>query len=145
MVLPAIRTIPSIIPILSQTLKSFAPRMMAGVRNPIFQSVAIGEIVDTVQSHLGTDGSDLSSSELQGIEEVAKMVGHILNDESVLWPTTRDGEPIPPRYLTINLDQGRAWFHRDYYSRKSVQSARRRGWGRGRNSRRTRVRGDVNV
>lgn len=145
MVLPAIRTIPSIIPILSQTLKSFAPRMMAGVRNPIFQSVAIGEIVDTVQSHLGTDGADLSSSEIQGIEEVAKMVGHILNDESVLWPTTRDGEPIPPRYLTINLDQGRAWFHRDYYSRKSVQSARRRGWGRGRNSRRTRVRGDVSV
>lgn len=145
MVLPAIRNIPSIIPLFSGTIKKFAPRMMAGVKNPIFQAIAIGEIVDTVQELVGADGSDLTASELQGIEEVAKMVGHILNDESVLWPTTRDGEPIPPRYLTINLDQGRAWFHRDYYSRKSVNAARRRGWGRGRNSRRTRVRGEVNV
>lgn len=137
--------IPSIIPLLSGTLKKFAPRMMAATKNPIFQAVAIGEVVDTVQGLLGTDGSDLSAEELQGIEDVAKMVGHILNDEGVLWPTTRDGEPIPPRYLTINLDQGRAWFHRDYYSRKSVQAARRRGWGRGRGSRRTRVTGSVNV
>lgn len=145
MVMPAIRTGSSVIPLLSGTIKKFAPRMMAGVRNPIFQAIAIAEVVDTVQELVGGDGSDLTASELEGIEDIAKMVGHILNDSDVLWPTSRDGEPIPPRYLTINLDQGKAWFHRDYYSRKSVQSARRRGYGRGRGSRRTRVTGSVNV
>lgn len=145
MPLPVVRAASSVIPLFAGTIKRFAPRMMAGTRNPIFQAIAISEVIDTVQELVGGDGSDLTAGEIEGIEDIAKMVGHILNDEGVLWPTSRDGEPIPPRYLTINLDQGRAWFHRDYYSRKSVQSARRRGFGRGRGSRRTRVSGSVNV
>lgn len=146
MPLPVTRTVvTSAIPLISGTIKKFIPRMGAATKNPIFTAVAFGEIVDAVQSLLGSDGSDLSPEEIEGVNDVAKIVGHILNDEGILWPTDREGEPIPPRYLTINLDQGRAWFHRDYFSRKSIRSARRRGWGRGRNSRRTRVRGEVSV
>lgn len=138
MVLPAIRTGVSIVPLLSGTIKKFSPRMMAGVKNPIFQAIAIGEIVDTVQELVGSRGNDLSAEELAGIEDIAKFVGHILNDEGILWPSSRDGEPIPPRYLTINMDKGTAWFHRDYFSRKSLNASykkgRSHGW-RGRNAR----------
>ena len=145
MVLPAIRTGVSIVPLLSGTIKKFSPRMMAGVKNPIFQAIAIGEIVDTVHELVGSDGSDLSAPELQGIEEVAKFVGHILNDEGILWPTGRDGVPIPPRYLTINLDQGQAWFHKDYNSRKTVNAAYKRGRSHGWRGRNARTNANVRV
>jgi len=66
-------------------------------------------------------------SDAAALEEAARMTARMLgleNDE-VLWPRHRDGTPVAAKYFTIDLDRGRAWIHGRYYSRKSVQAAKR--------------------
>lgn len=76
----------------------------------------------------------------EGIENAARTAARLLglNGEEVLWPTHRRGpqagEPIIPRYLTIDLIQGRAWYSSRHNTYRAIQSANRRGWNRGRNS-----------
>ena len=68
------------------------------------------------------------------IQEVANQLGRMVDEDEVLWPTDRQGNKINPRYFTVNLAQGNAWFHTDYFSRKSMDGARRAGASRGRRS-----------
>lgn len=72
-------------------------------------------------------------SDAAALEEAARTAGRMLGLEGdeILWPRRRDGAPITPKYLTIDLSRGRAWYHGQYYSRKSVRSSGRRGFGKG--------------
>lgn len=73
-------------------------------------------------------------SDPEALVEAARMAARMLgleNDE-VLWPRRRDGVPITPRYFVIDLDRGRAFVTSRYYSRKSVNAARRPRVMRGR-------------
>lgn len=66
-------------------------------------------------------------SDAAALEEAARTAHRLLgleNDE-VLWPRHRNGQPVAPHYFTIDLARGRAWIHSRYYSRKSVSAARR--------------------
>lgn len=66
-------------------------------------------------------------SDAVALEEAARTVARMLNlsGDEVLWPRTRTGDPIAPKYLTIDLGRGRAWYHTKYYSKKSVSGARK--------------------
>tara|TARA_Y100000588_G_scaffold390471_1_gene496067 strand:+ start:1694 stop:2140 length:447 start_codon:yes stop_codon:yes gene_type:complete len=129
--------------LLSHGIKSFMPKVMAGLSSPVVQAVGIAEVIDNFQDMFGNPDDPVVQ---QGLEEVAKTVGHILNDENILWPTDpRTGEAIVPRYLTFDINQGRAWFSKQHYSKKTVDAAFRRGQARGRRSRNTRVRGTTSV
>ena len=72
-------------------------------------------------------------SDREALEEAARTAARLLGLEGdeVLWPRRRSGEPIIPQYLIVDLNRGRAWYSARYYSRKSVNAGRRRGWGRG--------------
>lgn len=72
-------------------------------------------------------------SDPAAIEEASRTAMRLLGlqGDEVLWPRSRDGTPITPVYLTIDLTKGRAWYHGKYYSRKSVNAGRRKGFGRG--------------
>lgn len=72
-------------------------------------------------------------SDREALEEAARMAARLLGLEGdeVLWPRTRSGEPISPKYLVVDLNRGRAWFSSQYFSRKSVRGAQRRGNARG--------------
>lgn len=128
--------------IFSHGIKAFMPKVMAGLNNPVFQAVGISEIIDNLQDLFGNPSEP---SEQQGLEEIAKTIGHFLNDPEILWPRNREGEPIQPKYLVIDLNRGRAWYSLRHYSRKSVNSSYRKGRAHGRSSRRVRTRGEVSV
>lgn len=68
------------------------------------------------------------------LEEAARTTMRVLglSGDDVLWPHHRSGEPIVPQYFVLNLAKGQAWFSSKYYSRKSVQAGRRRGFSGGR-------------
>lgn len=72
-------------------------------------------------------GSDQAAIE-QAARTAAQLLG--LAGDEILWPThrrgARQGEPIVPLYLTIDLVKGRGWFSSRHYSYKS---ARRRRFG----------------
>lgn len=72
-------------------------------------------------------------SDREALEEAARMAARLLGLEGdeVLWPRQRNGDPIAPKYLIIDLNRGRGWFSTRYYSRKSVRGAQRRGSSRG--------------
>jgi len=72
-------------------------------------------------------------SDAEAIEESARTAARLLGLEGdeVLWPRRRDGNAIVPRYLTIDLARGRAWYSSKHYSYKSARMmGRRRSWGR---------------
>lgn len=66
---------------------------------------------------------------IQAAQTAARMLG--LGGEEVLWPTHQRGpnagEFITPRYFTLDLVQGRAWYSGKHYSRKAVNAAFMRG------------------
>lgn len=66
-------------------------------------------------------------SDAAALEEAARIAARLLNlsGEEVLWPRRRDGSPIAPMYLVLDLNRGRAWYTSKYFSRKSVSAARR--------------------
>lgn len=82
-------------------------------------------------------GSDQAAIE-QASRTAASLLG--LSGDEVLWPShtrgARAGEPIIPRYLTIDLNRGRAWYSSRHVSARSLRRARgfgrRRGWSSGR-------------
>lgn len=128
--------------LMSYGIKSFMPKIMAALTSPVAAAVGLSEIIDLYQDMFDTpDDPDAQ----QGLEEIAKSVAHLLNDSEILWPTDREGEAITPRYLTIDLNRGRAWYAKNYYSKKSVDAGFRRGASRGRRSRQTRVTGTTTV
>jgi len=67
-------------------------------------------------------GSDAAALE-EAARTAARMLG--LENDEVLWPRRRDGEPIVPKYFVMDIGRGRAWMATRYYSRKSVRSAAR--------------------
>ncbi len=140
--LPVVRTAPSVIPVISQTLLRFMPRIKSMASNPLVQAVGFAEVIDAVQEMTG--GASTPEEE-RGIEEISKAIAHLLNDPNIIVPESRNGEELALNYLTIDLKKGRAWFHPQYYSRKSINAASRRGFGRGRRGRNARVRGEVSV
>lgn len=95
--------------------------------------VAISDFINL--DWLRTQGIRLApGSDAAAIEEAARTAARLLglNGDEVLWPTRRrTGEPIVPKYLTIDLSRGRAWYSTTHYSFKSVRAARRRGSSRG--------------
>lgn len=76
-------------------------------------------------------------SDPQAIEEAARTAARLLglSGDEVLWPThTRGamaGEPIVPKYLTIDLSRGRAWYSTRHVSFKALRRARGFGARRG--------------
>lgn len=140
--LPVIRTAPSVIPVIGQTLLRFMPRIRSMASNPLVQAVGISEVIDAVQE---MTGGATTPEEEQGIEEISKAIAHLLNDPNILVPKSRNGEELALNYLTIDLQKGRAWFSPQYFTRKSLNAANRRGFSRGRRGRNTRVRGEVSV
>lgn len=72
-------------------------------------------------------------SDGEALEEAARLAARLLGLEGdeVLWPRQRNGEPIMPKYLVIDLSRGRAWYSTRYFSKKSVSAGRRRGNSRG--------------
>lgn len=128
--------------VFSHGIKAFMPKIMAGLNNPVFQAVGISEVIDNLQDLFGNPSDP---DEQQGLEEIAKTIGHFLNDPEILWPRDRAGEPIAPQYLTIDLNRGRAWYSTRHISKKGMDSAYRRGRAHGSRSRNTRVRGEVSV
>lgn len=144
--MPFIPAVPAVgsgaVQIFSHGIKAFMPKMMAGLNNPVFQAVGISEIIDNLQDLFGNPSDP---SEQQGLEEIAKTIGHFLNDPTILWPRDNEGNPIVPQYLTIDLNRGRAWYTKGYTSRKGANAAYKRGRAHGRNSRRMRVRGTGSV
>lgn len=66
------------------------------------------------------------------LREVANQLARMTDEDEILWPKQRDGTPIHPAYLTISMDKGNAWFHSNYYSKKSMSAAAKRGSARGR-------------
>jgi len=140
--LPIVRTAPSVIPVISQTLLRFMPRIKSMASNPLVQAVGVSEVIDAVQEMTG--GASTPEEE-RGIEEISRAIAHLLNDPNIIVPESRNGDELALNYLTIDLKKGRAWFHPQYYSRKSVNASGRRGWSRGRRAGRARVRGEVSV
>lgn len=138
----ATRVAPSAIPLISAAFLKLLPRVRSFATSPLGGAIILSEVVDTIQEMVGTPSSD---DEKQGVHEIATAVAHLLNDPNVIVPEGRDGEELPLNYFTINLKKGQAWFHPQYFSRKSVRGASNRGFSRGRRSRNTRVRGEVNV
>lgn len=74
-------------------------------------------------------GSDAAALE-EGARTAARLLG--LEGEEILWPRMRDGNPIVPHYMIVDLSRGRGWFASKYRSSKSVNAAFRRGASRGR-------------
>lgn len=66
-------------------------------------------------------------SDAAALEEAARIAARLLNlsGEEVLWPRRRDGSPIAPMYMVLDLNRGRAWYTSKYFSRKSVRAAGR--------------------
>lgn len=95
-------------------------------------AVAIGDVINLdwlrQQAIRIAPGSDR-----EALEEASRLAARLLGLEGdeVLWPRQRNGEPITPKYMIIDLNRGRAWYSTRYYSRKSVNAGRRRGFGRG--------------
>lgn len=97
----------------------------AGIGSAATALVAGGDDVDEVESTaLQMYGGDTNQENLVGISNSIK---EFIGEGSWLWPTHRDGVPVEPNYLTIDLRQGRAWVGETYRSYKMVQSARRQG------------------
>lgn len=73
-------------------------------------------------------GSDQAGI-IQAAQTAARMLG--LGGEEVLWPVHQRGpnagEFITPRYFTLDIVQGRAWYSGKHYSKKSVNAAFMRG------------------
>jgi len=67
-------------------------------------------------------GSDAAALE-EAARSTSRMLG--LENDEVLWPRQRNGDPINPKYFVMDIGRGRAWFATRYYSRKSVRSAGR--------------------
>lgn len=97
-------------------------------------TLAAVEITDVINlDWLRSQSLELApGSDAAALEEAARTAGRMLGLEGneVLWPRRR-GVPIVPVYMTIDLARGRAWYSGRYYSRKSVNAGRRRGFGRG--------------
>tara|TARA_Y100000588_G_C14239436_1_gene918709 strand:- start:1817 stop:2257 length:441 start_codon:yes stop_codon:yes gene_type:complete len=136
------RVAPSAIPLISAAFTKLLPRVRSFATSPLGGAIIISEVVDTIQEMVGTPDNE---SDKQGIHEIASAVAHLLNDPNVIVPEARDGSELPLNYFTIDLKKGRAWFHPEYFSRKSVRSSNRRGFNRGRRSRNVRTRGEVSV
>lgn len=69
-------------------------------------------------------------SDANALEEVARMAMRLMNLDAgaVFWPRDRiSGEPIPPMYMVLDFNRGRAWFT----SRNPAQRRRWGGWSRG--------------
>lgn len=66
-------------------------------------------------------------SDVAALVEAARTAARLLNLEGdeVLWPRRRDGSPIAPNYLVLDINRGRAWYTSKYFSRKSVRAAGR--------------------
>lgn len=66
-------------------------------------------------------------SDREALEEASRLAARLLGLEGdeILWPRQRNGEPIVPHYLIVDLNRGRGWFSTRYYSKKSVRGARR--------------------
>lgn len=75
-------------------------------------------------------GSDADALE-EAARTSARMLG--LEGDEVLWPRQKNGTPITPKYLVIDLGRGRAWYSTRYNSFKSVRAANNRGFRRGTN------------
>jgi len=99
---------------------------------PIGVGLAVADVINL--DMLRRDALNLApGSDPEAIEEAARTAARLLGLEGdeVLWPVTRQGTPIVPHYLTVDLTKGRAWYSSRHYSKKSVNSAFRRGRGRG--------------
>lgn len=71
-------------------------------------------------------------SDPEALEEAARTAARLLGlaGDEVLWPMSRNGTFIIPRYLTIDIARGRAWYSTRHYSRKSAMAfGRRRRFG----------------
>lgn len=69
-------------------------------------------------------------SDANALEEVARLAMRLLNLDSgqVFWPRDRiSGDPIPPMYMVLDFNRGRAWF-----TGRNPASRRRSFGGRGR-------------
>lgn len=67
-------------------------------------------------------------SDSNALEEVARLAMRLLNLDSgqVFWPRDRiSGDPIPPMYMVLDFNRGRAWFT------GRNPASRRRSYGRG--------------
>lgn len=69
-------------------------------------------------------------SDPEALEEAARTAARLLGlaGDEVLWPMSRNGTFIVPRYLTIDIARGRAWYSTRHYSRKSAMALGRRRW-----------------
>ena len=65
------------------------------------------------------------------LREVSNQLARMTDEDEVLQPKDDHGQPLYTKYLTINMEQGNAWFHTKYYSGKSMAAARRSGGARG--------------
>ena len=89
-------------------------------------AVGLQEILDDsdkeqeLDALIGRD-TNLSSEQKDFIKNLAKFVA---NEEAVLWASDREGKPIPPNYLIIDTNGGKAWFARNYYNKKYVKAVR---------------------
>lgn len=138
----ATRVAPSAIPLISAAFTKLLPRVRSFATSPLGGAIILSEVVDTIQEMVGTPSTE---QEKQGVHEIASAVAHLLNDPNVIVPEARDGSELPLNYFTIDLKKGRAWFHPEYFSRKSVRSSNRRGFNKGRRSRGARTEGSINV
>lgn len=67
-------------------------------------------------------------SDANALEEVARLAMRLLNLDSgqIFWPRDRiSGEPIPPMYMVLDFNRGRAWIT------GRNPASRRRSFGRG--------------
>lgn len=74
-------------------------------------------------------------SDANALEEVARLAMRLMNLDSgqVFWPRDRiSGDPIPPMYMVLDFNRGRAWFtgrnpasRRRSYGGRTLNRARR--------------------
>lgn len=112
--------------LLGKTLQIAKSRMVTGG--------AIGATAVSVYGD-GGDTDEVESTALQmfgadtnmeNLVNVGNSIKEFLGEAGWLWPTHRDGTPLDPNYLILDLRQGRGWILEQYRSYKTVQAARRR-------------------
>lgn len=72
------------------------------------------------------------TSDPQALDEAARTAARLLglDGSEVLWPISRrTGQQIVPKYLTIDLQKGRAWYTDTYNSSNYVRKLKRGRFG----------------
>lgn len=98
----------------------------------IMPGLMFEEIREFVVGFLGRDGED--RDELRAIDEVVSSCQHIMEDVPlpVLRHGVNAGQPMKPKYFTMNLDDpSKSFWHTRHISRKMENIAYKKGrtWG----------------